>query len=50
VIIERDATIHDFVTIYQNVSVGANVEIFEGAVVGKPPSAAKAIARRFSVS
>src|SRR5665647_616004 len=48
VIVEQDAVIHDFVTIYENVSVGTNAEIFEGAVVGKPPTAAKALARRFS--
>jgi len=37
--------IHDFVTIYPGVSTEPNVEIFEGAVVGKPPSPTKAISR-----
>ena len=48
VAIDRNVVVHDFVTIYPNVSIGANVEIFEGAVVGKPPKAAKALARRIS--
>ena len=44
--IDRDAVIHDFVTIYPNVRIESNVEIFEGAVIGKPPSVTRAVARQ----
>ena len=46
--IDQDAVVHDFVTIYPNVRIEANVEIFEGAVIGKPPAATRAVARRVS--
>lgn len=39
------AIIHDFVVIYPNTSVGDNVEIFEGSVIGKPPSKTKSSSR-----
>jgi acetyltransferase-like isoleucine patch superfamily enzyme len=41
-----DVHIHDFVTIYPSVHVGARTEIFEGAVIGRPPKGAKAVARK----
>lgn len=37
--------IHDFVVIYPNTIIGNNVEIFEGCVVGKPPSKIKSSSR-----
>jgi acetyltransferase-like isoleucine patch superfamily enzyme len=46
--IDRDAVVHDFVTIYPNVRIDPNVEIFEGAVIGMPPKATRAFARRVS--
>jgi acetyltransferase-like isoleucine patch superfamily enzyme len=46
--IDRDAVVHDFVTIYPNVRIEANVEIFEGAVIGKPPIVTRAVARPVS--
>jgi hypothetical protein len=47
--IDRDAVVHDFVTIYPNVHTEANVEIFEGAVIGKPPTVTRAFARPVSL-
>jgi acetyltransferase-like isoleucine patch superfamily enzyme len=44
----RGALIHDFVTLYPRVSIGPDVEVFEGAVVGKPPKGTKALARKVS--
>jgi acetyltransferase-like isoleucine patch superfamily enzyme len=46
--IDRDVVVHDFVTIYPNVRIGPNVEIFEGAVIGMPPTATRAFARQVS--
>jgi len=46
--IGKDVVIHDFVTIYPNVVIEDNVEIFECAVIGKPPKGTKAIARDVS--
>jgi acetyltransferase-like isoleucine patch superfamily enzyme len=46
--IDRDALIHDFVTIYPNVRIESNVEIFEGAIIGKPPTVTRAVARQVS--
>jgi acetyltransferase-like isoleucine patch superfamily enzyme len=46
--IDRDAVVHDFVTIYPNVRIESNVEIFEGAVIGKPPAVTRAVARQVS--
>ena len=46
--IDRDVVVHDFVTIYPNVRIESNVEIFEGAVIGKPPTVTRAVARQVS--
>lgn len=35
--VELSAVIHAFVTIYPDVEIGPGVEIFEGAVIGRPP-------------
>jgi len=48
VVIDRDAVVHDFVTLYPNVRIESNVEIFEGAVIGKPPAVTRAVARQVS--
>lgn len=48
VTIDRDAIVHDFVTIYPNVRIESNTEIFEGAVIGKPPTVTRAVARQVS--
>jgi acetyltransferase-like isoleucine patch superfamily enzyme len=37
--------LHDPVTLYPGVRIGARTEVFEGAVLGHPPSAARPIAR-----
>ena len=37
--------IHDFVVIYPNTTIGDRVEIFEGCVIGKPPSRIKSSSR-----
>ena len=41
-------TIKDFVVIYPNVIIEDNVEIMEGAVIGRVPKGARAIARQVS--
>jgi acetyltransferase-like isoleucine patch superfamily enzyme len=46
VTIDHDVVIHDFVTVYPNVRIEANAEIFEGAVLGKPPTAALGLERK----
>ena len=46
--ISQNVVIHDFVTIYPKVIIEDCVEIFEGAILGKPPIAARALARRVS--
>jgi len=46
--IGENAVIHDFVTVYPKVIIEDSVEIFEGAVLGKPPIAARALARKVS--
>ncbi len=46
--IAQNAIIHDFVTIYPKVIVEESVEIFEGAVIGRPPRGTKALARKIS--
>ena len=43
-----DCHIHDFVTIYPKVIIEDSVEIFEGAILGKPPIASRALARKVS--
>lgn len=48
VIIGKNVVIHDFVTIYPKVIINDSVEIFEGAILGKPPKGTKAIAREVS--
>ena len=45
VVVEDGVIIHDFVVIYPNVLIGRNTEIFEGCVIGKPPSKVKSTAR-----
>ncbi len=45
VYIGKDVVIHDFVTIYPKVIVEDSVEIFEGAVIGRPPRGTKATQR-----
>jgi len=40
-----DVIIHDFVVIYPNTVIGDCVEIFEGCVIGKPPSKIKSSSR-----
>jgi acetyltransferase-like isoleucine patch superfamily enzyme len=40
------SVIHDFVTIYPKVLIGKNVEVYEGAVIGRPPNGAGATKRR----
>jgi len=40
-----DVVIHDFVVIYPNTLIGDRVEIFEGCVIGKPPSKIKSSSR-----
>ena len=37
--------IHDFVVVYPNTIIGDRVEIFEGCVIGKPPSKIKSSSR-----
>jgi len=46
VTIGENVVIKDFVVIYPGVRIGDNVEIMEGAVVGRIPKGAKAIARK----
>lgn len=43
--IGKGVTLHDFVTLYPNVVIGDFVEVFEGAVIGRPPRGTRAIAR-----
>lgn len=45
VILGSGITIHDFVVIYPNTIIGDNVEIFEGCVIGKPPSKTRSSSR-----
>jgi acetyltransferase-like isoleucine patch superfamily enzyme len=46
--IGQNVVIHDFVTVYPKVIIEDSVEIFEGAILGKPPIAARALAREVS--
>jgi len=46
--IGADVVIHDFVTIYPSVTIEDSVEIFEGAVIGRPPKGTKATQRKVS--
>jgi len=46
VCIGKDVIIHDFVTIYPKVTIEDCVEIFEGAVIGRPPKGTKATQRK----
>lgn len=46
--IDRGVIIHDFATVYTNVHIEPNVEVFEGAVIGRPPTATRAIMRQVS--
>jgi UDP-2-acetamido-3-amino-2,3-dideoxy-glucuronate N-acetyltransferase len=48
VVIGKDVVIHDFVTIYPKVTIEDSVEIFEGAVIGRPPRGTKATLRKVS--
>jgi acetyltransferase-like isoleucine patch superfamily enzyme len=48
VTIDRGVVIHDFATVYPNVHIAPNVEVFEGAVIGRPPVATRAIMRQVS--
>ena len=44
--IGKDVVIHDFVTLYPRVVIEDSVEIFEGAVVGRPPKGTAATHRK----
>lgn len=44
--IGKNVIIHDFVAIYPKVTIEESVEIIEGAIIGKPPKGARAIARK----
>lgn len=44
--IGKNVIIHDFVTLYPGVTIEDNVEIMEGAIIGRLPKGAKAIARK----
>jgi acetyltransferase-like isoleucine patch superfamily enzyme len=44
--ISQNVVIHDFVTIYPKVIIKDSVEIFEGAILGKPPITSRALARK----
>lgn len=46
VVFGNDVVIHDFVVIYPNVVLGNNVEIMEGAVIGRLPKGAGATSRK----
>ena len=46
--IGQNVVIHDFVTIYPKVILEESIEIFEGAVIGRPPKGAKAVSREVS--
>jgi acetyltransferase-like isoleucine patch superfamily enzyme len=46
--IRKNVIIHDFVTVYPNVIIEESTEIFEGAVIGKPPSSIKVVSRPVS--
>ncbi len=48
VIIGSGVIIHDFVVIYPNTVIGDHVEIFEGCVIGKPPSKIRSSSRGIS--
>jgi len=48
VTIGENVIIHDFVTIYPEVIIKDNTEIFEGAVIGKPPKSTKSFSRKIS--
>ena len=48
VVLGSGVVIHDFVVIYPNTIIGNNVEIFEGCVIGKPPSKIKSSSRGVS--
>ncbi len=48
VTIGSEVVIHDFVVIYPNTVIGDRVEIFEGCVIGKPPSKIKSSSREVS--
>lgn len=39
-VVDASAIIHPFVTIYPGVWIGPDVEVFEGAVIGRPPKVA----------
>jgi len=44
--IGKNVIIHDFVTLYPKVMIEDSVEIFEGAILGKPPIPARALSRK----
>jgi acetyltransferase-like isoleucine patch superfamily enzyme len=46
--IGRGSQIHDFVTIYPRVRIGLDTEVFENAVLGRPPRGTRALARAVS--
>jgi acetyltransferase-like isoleucine patch superfamily enzyme len=48
VTIGKNVIIHDFVTIYPEVIIKDNTEIFEGAVIGKPPKSTISFSRKIS--
>jgi acetyltransferase-like isoleucine patch superfamily enzyme len=48
VTIGENVIIHDFVTIYPEVIIKDNTEIFEGAVIGKPPKRTISFSRKIS--
>lgn len=46
--IGKDVAIHDFVTIYPKAVIEDGVQIYEGAIIGRPPSGTNAVARKVS--
>ena len=46
--IGENVIIHDFVTIYPEVIIKKDTEIFEGAVIGKPPKSTISFSRKIS--
>lgn len=48
VTIGKNVIIHDFVTIYPEVIIKDNTEIFEGAVIGKPPKSTISFSRKIT--
>ena len=48
VTIGKNVIIHDFVTIYPEVIIKDGTEIFEGAVIGKPPKSTISFSRKIS--